>query len=332
MHTVPFNNTNGSSQFPRHCSRDVRMAQFVFPILYTVIFCLGLIMNSLSVWIFIQVPSKSVFIVYLKNTVVADVIMTMVLPFKILTDSGMVPWQVKAFVCRFSAVIFYETMYINIILLGLIGFDRFLKIVRPYRRGCMDRVSTARGISVTVWIVMFGISLPNMILSSKEATPLTVRKCTELKTALGLKWHEAVNYISLVIFWSVFISLTLFYTVISKKVYDSYMKSHSKQTTTRQSTKAKVFIVIIVFFLCFAPFHFVRLPYTYSQTGIIKDCHLSNSLFLAKESTLWLAATNVCMDPFIYVLLCKPFRKMLPGIMSSKTSSLETNINNESTV
>ncbi|XP_063772138.1 P2Y purinoceptor 13 [Pseudophryne corroboree] len=332
MNTNSSNTTNGSSLFPVHCSRDARMTQLVFPILYTVVFCLGVIMNSVSVWIFFQVPSKSVFIVYLKNTVVADVIMTLALLFKILTDSGIAPWQVKAFVCRFSAVIFYVTMYINIILLGFIGFDRFLKIVRPFRRNSMHRVSTARAISLTVWIVMFGLSVPNMILTSEEATPLTVRKCTDLKTALGVKWHEAVNYISLVIFWTTFISLTLFYTVISKKVYDSYTKSHSKQTAARKNTKAKVFIVIIVFFLCFAPFHFVRMPYTYSQTGVIKDCHLSNRLFLAKESTLWVAATNVCMDPLIYVLLCKPFRKMLPGIMNSKISSLETHINNESTV
>ncbi|XP_018421396.1 PREDICTED: P2Y purinoceptor 13-like [Nanorana parkeri] len=307
------------------------MAQIVFPILYTVIFCLGVIMNSLSVCIFCQVPTNSVFIVYLKNTVAADIIMTLALPFKIVTDSEIAPWQVKVFVCRCSAVVFYSAMYVNIILLGLIGLDRFLKIVRPFERRCMDRLSVAKRISLSVWIVIFGISMPNMMLNNKTATPENVSRCSALKTPLGMGWHKAVTYISQLIFWSVFISMTVFYTVISKKVYESYRKSHSKDKTVTKNTKAKVFIVVIVFFLCFAPYHFMRVPYTFSQSGIITDCSLKRMLFLAKESTLWIAATNIFMDPFIYIVLCKPFRKLLPGFSSLGNSSQETPIN-ESTM
>ncbi|XP_075717617.1 P2Y purinoceptor 13 [Rhinoderma darwinii] len=330
MNPEPLNTTNGSTSVI--CSKDVTITQIVFPILYTVIFFLGIIMNCLSAWIFFQVRSKSVFIVYLKNTVAADIIMTLMLPFKILTDSGIGPWQVKAFVCRFSAVIFYETMYINIILLGLIGLDRFLKIVRPFGKYWMDNVSQAKKISVAVWIVIFLLSLPNMILSNQKATPQIIHNCTLLKTALGIKWHEAVAYICIILFWLVFISMILFYTIISKKVYDSYIKSKSKDKASRKKTRFKVFIVVAVFFLCFAPYHFLRLPYTFSQVGIIKDCQMKNKLYLAKESTLWIAATNVLMDPLIYVLLCKPFRKLLPGFNSSSNASLETSIKRESNV
>ncbi|XP_073530831.1 P2Y purinoceptor 13 [Phyllobates terribilis] len=328
MNPETLNTTNGSSSVK--CSRDVTTTQIVFPILYTILFFLGIIMNCLSAWIFFQVPSKSVFIVYLKNTMVADIIMTLMLPFKILTDASMGPWQMKAFVCRFSAVIFYETMYINIILLGLIGLDRFLKIVRPFGQNFMDSVSQAKKISAAVWIVIFSLSLPNMILSSQKATPENIRSCTLLKTPLGVKWHEAVNYICMIIFWLVFISMTLFYTIISKKVYDSYMKSKSKDKASRKKTRFKVFIVVAVFFLCFAPFHFLRLPYTFSQVGIIKDCQLQNMLYVAKESSLWIAATNVLMDPLIYVMLCKPFRKMIPGLYSSTSTNLETTIKESS--
>ncbi|XP_072264061.1 P2Y purinoceptor 13-like [Pyxicephalus adspersus] len=324
-------NLSGRSPAPVNCTHDIKMAQMVFPILYTVVFCLGVFMNSLSICIFCKVPTSSVFIVYLKNTVAADIIMTLALPFKIVTDSEIAPWQVKIFVCRCSAVVFYSAMYVNIILLGLIGMDRFLKIVRPFERRCMDQISIAKRISFSVWIIIFGLSTPNMILNNIKATPENVHSCAKLKTPLGMAWHKAVNYISLMIFWSVFISMTVFYTIISKKVYDSYKKSHSKDKAMRKKTKAKVFIVVIVFFLCFAPFHFMRLPYTFSQSGLITDCTVKRRLFLTKESTLWITATNIFMDPFIYVVLCKPFRKLLPGFSSSGNSSHETAIN-ESTM
>ncbi|KAM9316116.1 P2Y purinoceptor 12 [Gastrophryne carolinensis] len=314
-----------------NCSLDTRTTQVVFPILYTAVFLFGLILNSLSLCIFLKVPSNTVFIIYLKNTVVADIIMTLALPFKIVTESQIGPLWVKVFVCRYSAVVFYTSMYINIILLGLIGLDRFLKIVRPYDRGWIDRPSTAKMISVVVWVIMFAISTPNMILNQPKV-PKNFHRCRDLKTQAGEHWHKATSYICLIVFWSVFISMIIFYTILSKKVYDSYRKCHSRESDPRRNTKAKVYIVVFVFFLCFAPYHFVRLPYTFSQTGIITNCIAQQNLYLTKESTLWLAATNVFMDPLIYVVLCKPFRKMLPRFSDSGHSSQETPINNESTM
>ncbi|XP_053316697.1 P2Y purinoceptor 13 [Spea bombifrons] len=332
MNTETFNNSNGSSLIPRYCSRDNRTTHFVFPVLYAIVFILGFILNTLSLWIFFYVPSSTVFVIFLKNTLVADLLMVLMLPFKILTDSGLAPWKLKYFVCRFSAVLFYETMYISIIFLGLIGLDRFLKIVRPLEKNRMDKTYIAKWISLGVWILIFGISLPNMILSNKNATSESVKKCANLKSPLGLKWHETVNYICQFIFWSVFISMIIFYTIITKKVYKSYQKSRSTNSSRTKKIKARVFVVVVVFFLCFAPFHFSRIPYTFSQTGVIKDCHLQKKLFLAKESTLWMATTNVCMDPLIYVLLCKPFRKLILRFSGSRNPSLETQVANESTV
>ncbi|KAG9494201.1 hypothetical protein GDO78_001838, partial [Eleutherodactylus coqui] len=314
------NTTNGSTSV--NCTRNLKITQTVFTVLYTVIFLLGIIMHCLSGWIFFNVPSKSVFIVYLKNSVVADILMILTLPFKILSDSGIGPSQMSVIVCRFSAVIFHESMYINLILLGLIGWDRFVKIVRPHSRNKMDNVSQAKMISVAVWIVMSLLSLPNMILSSEKADLQSSRNCILLKTPLGVEWHKAVSYMGVIIFWFVFISMILFYTIISKKIYDCYINSKRKGNPSRKK-RLKVFIVVAVFLLCFAPYHFLRLPYTFTQVGIIKDCQLQNRIYVAKETTQWLAATNVIMDPLIYVMLCKPFRKLIPGFKSSSNCSQE---------
>ncbi|KAE8604197.1 hypothetical protein XENTR_v10014611 [Xenopus tropicalis] len=318
-----FNNSNGSSLPPKQCVRDTRISQVVFPVLYALVFLLGLLLNGFSIWIFCKVPSHTVFIVYLKNTLAADFVMICMLPFKILTDSGIGSLQMKAFVCRFSSVVFYVSMYINIILLGLIGLNRVLKIARPFGKKWVDNVFIARALSIAAWLLMFGISIPNMVLSNEKATELTVKKCASLKSKLGIKWHEAVNHFCQFIFWTTFTLMVIFYTIISKKVYESYTNSRSRDSSTTKKTKAKVFIIVAVFFLCFAPFHFARVPYTISQTGGIKDCNVQNKLYIAKETTLWLAATNVCMDPLIYILLCKPFRQLLTKGSRSATTSME---------
>ncbi|XP_077204795.1 P2Y purinoceptor 13-like [Paroedura picta] len=301
------NISNETTSFSGQCHRDTRVAQVVFPVLYTILFLVGFLLNSLAILAFFQIPTTSSFIVYLQNILFSDFIMTLMLPLKILADSELGLWQLKGFVCRFSAVVFYDTMYISIVLLGLISLDRFLKIVRPFGKVWLRTVTSAKILSGFVWLFFFGLSLPNMILSNRKATPLSVKKCTLLKSDLGLKWHEAVTYISQVVFWTVLIFILLFYVVIAKKICSSYRKTQTAECKIKQRAKGKVFIIIAVFFICFAPFHFARVPYTISQTGKTRNCSIQNQLFIAKEGTLWLAATNICMDPLIYILLCRQF-------------------------
>jgi len=122
-----------------------------------------------------------------------------------------------------------------------------------------------------------------------------------------------------VVFWGTLALMAVCYTFISKKVYESYRASKSSSKAASRSTKAKVFVVVGVFFVCFAPFHFARVPYTLTQTrGATNQCHASNALYIAKETTLWLSATNVCLDPLIYVFLCKVFRRRLTATLSRR--------------
>lgn len=115
-----------------------------------------------------------------------------------------------------------------------------------------------------------------------------------------------------VVFWGTLALMVLCYTFISKKVYRSYKASKSRSQAASRKTKAKIFIVVAVFSVCFAPFHFTRVPYTLTQTGgIMTSCQAQSALSVAKQITLWLSTTNVCLDPLIYVFLCQVFRKRL---------------------
>ncbi|KFP79731.1 G-protein coupled receptor 87, partial [Acanthisitta chloris] len=290
--------------------------------LYTLIFLLGLILNSLACWAFFHIASTSTFIVYLKSILVSDFIMTLMLPLKILTDSGLGPWQLKAFVCRFSAVVFYDTMYISIVLLGLIAFDRFLKIVRPFGKFWVQNLTSAKILSGLVWLFFLILSLPNMILSNKTATPQSVRKCASLKSPLGLKWHEAVNYICQFIFWTVLILMLIFYIIIAKKVY---IYKSSKQFISSSSRKRKhnqsIRVVVAVFFTCFLPYHLCRIPFTFSHLDKILDDSAHRILYYCKEMTLFLSACNVCLDPIIYFFMCRSFSRRLFRKSNMRTRS-----------
>ncbi|KAM7412992.1 hypothetical protein PAMA_020398 [Pampus argenteus] len=299
------------------CVRDTSVTAVVFPCLYSVLFLAALALNSLAAWIFFNIPSTSTFVVFLKNVVVADLLMTLTIPLKILSDAGVGSWQLRAFHCRYSAVLFYITMYISILLLGLISLDRYLKIVRPFGKCALQQVRVGQVLSAVVWAVMLSLALPNVILSDQPPKLSKGRiSCSSMKSKVGLLWHEGFNYFCQVIFWGILALMVFCYTFISKKVYESYKASKSRSKSASRRTKAKVFVVVGVFFICFAPFHFIRVPYTLTQTrNGGSNCQ---ALYIAKETTLWLSATNVCLDPLIYVFLCKVFRKRLTAALTSK--------------
>lgn len=308
------NRSNSSSP----CSRDGVVKTLVFPVLYSLLFLLGLSLNSLAVWVFLRIPSRSHFIIYLKNIVVADVIMTFTFPFKVLSDSNMASLGVRVFVCRVSSVLFYLTMYISILFFGLISIDRCRKTLAPFRGTNATRLARRKLLSGAVWASLLALCLPNVVLTSVPPRSHDF-KCSELKTAAGLSWHEVVNYACQVIFWGTLVTVLVCYTLITKELYRSYSrtKAHAGDAAqnSRQSKRkmnANVFLVLAVFFLCFVPFHFARVPYTMSQTrGLLFDCKLKLFFFQLKESTLFLSSLNSLLDPLIYFFLCKSFRTTL---------------------
>ncbi|XP_066097822.1 P2Y purinoceptor 14 [Saccopteryx bilineata] len=293
------------------CPHNTVITRQIVPALYLVVFATGVLLNGVSGWVFVHVPSSKSFIVYLKNIVVADFLMSLTFPFKILSDSGLGPWQLSVFVCRASAVLFYINMYVSIAFFGLIGSDRYCKIVRPLLTSAVQSVPGSKLLSVAVWALMLLLAVPNIILTDRSVRDVTRVRCMELKNELGLKWHKASNYIFVGIFWLVFLLLVVFYTAITRKIFKSHLKSRRNSILVKRKSSRNIFSIMLVFFVCFVPYHIARVSYTQSQTGAHYSCRSRETLLYVKEFTLLLSAANVCLDPIIYFFLCQPFREVL---------------------
>ncbi|XP_078057926.1 P2Y purinoceptor 14-like [Mustelus asterias] len=287
---------------------NTAVTKVVFPVLYLVVFIGGLLLNTLTAWIFCHIPNQSSFVVYLKNIVTTDVVMVLTLPFKILADVGLGPWQLKAFVCRYTMVLFYSNMSLSIMFLGLISFDRYLKVVRPRKNLMVQRVAFAKVISAGCWVVMMGFALPNIILTNKTPTNETAAQCFLLKSQMGKNWHKLIVIKCQVIFWITFVLLMVSYSAILKKIYWSDQKFQKDSSNVRKKANRNIFSIMGVFVVCFVPYHIIR-P-LYDKNRAEKNC-TSFTLYYAKEVTQLLCALNVCLDPIIYFLLCKSFSKLL---------------------
>lgn len=316
-------NLNSSDSTNQSDFRSI-FTQQVLPPLYISIFVLGLCLNAVAAWIFFRVPADSGLVVYLKNMAVADLLMLLSFPFKVAPDLGFVGWELDVIVCRYTAVLFYFSMSVGILFIGFISLERYVKVVCfspssstiPTSGSRFSVVSVlrllqsptfARVLSVLTWALLFLCCAPNSILTS-NLDKQNSKDCMKLKSPLGKKWHKVSSYISGSLFWVTLLIVTFSYTSIARQVYRC-MRNTSD--ICRKSNRS-IFSILVVFFICFVPYHVCRVPFTLSQvypTDFSKDARFW--LYQIKEGTLFLSAMNVCLDPVVYFLLCGTFRESL---------------------
>ncbi|TSN21162.1 G-protein coupled receptor 87 [Bagarius yarrelli] len=288
-------------------------SSIIFVCLYTIIFLAGLLLNCMAVWVFFQIQTqKRTFMLYLRNMAVADLLITLTLPINMLTEAGFASQNLRVISCNYTAVLFYCCMYASILFLGLVALDRYLKIIKPFGGkfgACLYSYSFTVVMAVTVWFSMTALSLPNTILTN-QTTVVEINNCAELKSSLGLHWHVVVVHINIFIFFLVLITLLTCYISIYRHIHRSSAQFVIVGGTTANKPRKgqNILVLLVVFFICFVPYHLCRIPFTYGQT---ERAEINSTLVNGKKTTLLLCMFNVCLDPIIYFLMCKSFRSKL---------------------
>lgn len=322
------------SDFSSAFTRDV------LPPLYFLICVVGTALNAVAACIFFRVPSDSALVVYLKNMVVADLLMAATFPFRLAAQLGLGGWRLHVVMCRYVAVLFYSSMYVGILFMGFISLDRYIKVARHTSPSsaaassssscwsCSGRatflhllqsVGFARVLAFFTWGLLLLSVLPNVLLTSRPAHEGNSRQCMQLKTPLGMQWHRVSSLFSVGLFWLTLLVLTFCYTSIACRIYQSYRRVRHNSSEARRKSGRSIFSILVVFLVCFVPYHVCRVPYTLSQMPA--SGYSWNSRFLLfqlKEGTLFLSALNVCLDPVIYFLMCRTFRDSLLKKLSGR--------------
>ncbi|XP_029922250.1 P2Y purinoceptor 13-like [Myripristis murdjan] len=290
---------------------------FSVTVLYLAMFPIALVLNGVAAWVSIHLRSTSSFMVYLKNIVAADLFMTLTLPIKAASDLPGASMRLYVLVCRYFTVIFYSCMYTSITLLGLVSVDRFFKIVRP-KMMFGQKLLFSKMMSAFVWVMLFGgTAIPTIVLTNQSPVNMTGVTCMSLKGRDGLNFHGRMVIYLNAFFWFVSVVTVVSYICIAKKVIQSFKNSGSTNNQGKQKTKLRVFLVLAVFFVCYGPYHLVRIPYTFQQVKPVGTClHFK----FIKEISLWLATTNICLDPLLYVFLCREFREKLMSMIKCVAS------------
>uniref|UniRef100_A0A8C4VT80 Probable G-protein coupled receptor 34 n=2 Tax=Gopherus evgoodei TaxID=1825980 RepID=A0A8C4VT80_9SAUR len=281
----------------------------VFIIFYSIIFVIGLVGNIIALFAFFYINHKRNSIqIYLLNVAIADLLLIFCLPFRILYHINRNTWMLGLIFCKIVGTLFYMNMYISIILLGLISVDRYVKINKSIRRPKMLTATRSRYICCILWAIAV-IGFIMTVANSVKREEYNSTMCFHYRDKQNAKMEAILNYILATVFWIVFFLLILSYIKIAENLLKISKKRADFPNAGKYSTTARnSFIVLIIFTLCFVPFHIFRFVYITSQLQHI-SCNWKEIIHKCNEIMLLFSAFNSCLDPVMYFLMSSSVRK-----------------------
>ncbi|NWI92659.1 GPR34 protein, partial [Pitta sordida] len=316
---------NGSCLFE---DNSLSLTLIVF---YSIIFVVGLVGNLIALFAFLCIHQKRNSIqVYLLNVAVADLLLIFCLPFRILYHVQEDTWKFGQILCKIVGTLFYMNMYISIVLLGLISLDRYIKINKSVRRPKM--LTTPR--SIQICCIVWAIAVTGFIVvvapSFFKSQDRYSTQCFHYRSKHDAKMEAILNYITVIIFWIVFFLLILSYVKIAKNLLKmSRRRSNFPNAGKYNKTARNSFIVLIIFTICFVPYHMFRFVYITSQLQNL-SCPWQEIIHKCNEVMLIFSSFNSCLDPVMYFLMSRSVRKTVLQLICRKFHG-DSSLNLEST-
>uniref|UniRef100_A0A8C8VLW2 G-protein coupled receptors family 1 profile domain-containing protein n=1 Tax=Pelusios castaneus TaxID=367368 RepID=A0A8C8VLW2_9SAUR len=288
--TSPCNDGNGSGRFK----------SLFLPIIYCLVFVFCLVGNALVLWVLLT--SKKVITmtdVCLLNLAVSDLLFVFPLPFQAHYASE--EWIFGNGACKIMAGIYYIGFYSSIFFITLMSIDRYIAIVHAVYAIRARTATCGIIISVILWTMAGLASIPNMMFN-QEVEIEQFLECVPIYPPGKETWRFfsqfEVNVLGLLIPLSILIYC---YSQILKNL---------KSCKNRNKIKAikLIFIIVVVFFLFWAPFNIVLFLDSLQSLHIINDCETSQRLALALQLTESISFIHCCLNPVIYAFVGERFK------------------------
>ncbi|XP_016095043.1 C-X-C chemokine receptor type 4-like [Sinocyclocheilus grahami] len=287
------------------------------PIVYGIIFVLGIIGNGLVVLVMgFQKKSKNMTDKYRLHLSIADLLFVLTLPFwAVDAASG---WLVGGFLCVTVNMIYTLNLYSSVLILAFISLDRYLAVVRATNSQNFRRLLAERVIYLGVWLPATLLTVPDLVFAKVHNAGMnTICELTYPQQA-NIVWKAVFHFQHIIVGFLLpgLIILTCYCIIISK-----LSKNSKGQALKRKALKTTV-ILILCFFICWLPY----------CAGILVDALvilnvISHSCFLEQGLEKWiffteaLAYFHCCLNPILYAFLGVKFSKSARNALSISSRS-----------
>ncbi|XP_040014608.1 P2Y purinoceptor 1-like [Xiphias gladius] len=237
--------------------------------------------------------------IFMLNLGLADLLYLFTLPFLVHYYSRKSQWRFGQTFCKVTRFCFNLNLYGSIGFLTCISIYRYLGIVHPMR--VMGKITSRHSLAISalVWLLVVIQILPDMFFDKND--PKSPLSCFDTTSNDLIK-----SYLPYSIAWTItgFAVPLVIILVCYGHVVVVLVKKANVNPLLRQRCLKLVVILVILFSICFIPYHVFR--NVNLKTRILKQngvCHTSfHDVYIAHQVGRCLACLNSAINPLIYIV------------------------------
>ncbi|XP_039545643.1 coagulation factor II (thrombin) receptor-like 1, tandem duplicate 1 isoform X2 [Pimephales promelas] len=281
-----------------------KLTQIFFPVVYIIVFIVGLPANALAIWVFLfRTKKKHPSSIFMANLALADLLFIIWLPLKIAYHFNGNHWIYGEALCKVLVGFFYGNMYCSTAFIACISVQRYWAIVHPLSQQKRNN-KLAAGVSVCVWLVVWVVTVPLYLYDQTvKVTNLNIVTCHDV-TRPSQSLYPSIYFLTMgIVGFVVPCTVNIVAYVLMLRALKSSM-TDANIVEKRRKAVILIVTVLVMFMLCFTPSNImVLVHYSLLYLGV----HDSGYGFYI--STLCLASLNSCVDPFVYYFISDEFRE-----------------------
>ncbi|KAK0147425.1 Relaxin-3 receptor 1 [Merluccius polli] len=282
---------------------------------YSVVCAVGLVGNLLVLF-FIRVRQerkKSRVNFFVLNLAVTDFQFVLTLPFWAVDTALDFSWPFGDAMCKIILSVTVMNMYASVFFLTAMSVTRYWSVASAVKDRTRRRSVSAKWVCAVIWAMATVATAPTSIYSS--VTNVTGEKLCLLRFPGGQYWLAVYHIQKILVGFVVpMCVVSVSYLLLLRFVRLRSMKPGNPRR--RSQVTRSVTIVVLSFFLCWMPNQAITFWSVLVKLGAAnwdKAYYVVHTYVF--PVTVCLAHTNSCLNPIIYCLMRKEFRKKLKDLI-----------------
>lgn len=299
----------------------------VIPVLYMLIFILGLSGNGIVIFTVWRAQGKRrAADVYIGNLALADLTFVVTLPLWAVYTAMTYHWPFGVALCKISSYVVLLNMYASVFCLTCMSFDRYLAIVHSLTSSQLRTRGHIRASLAAIWVLSGLLAAPTLLFRTTKYEPQTdhISCAMDFSLVASSKKEENMWVAGLSIsssalgFLLPFLAMMVCYCFIGCTVTRHFNTLRKEDQRKRRLLKI-ITTLVVVFAVCWLPFHLVKTADALSYMDLVPDtCDFLRFLLLAHPYATCLAYINSCLNPFLYAFFDLRFRSQCLSLLNLK--------------
>ncbi|XP_062326648.1 relaxin-3 receptor 1 [Osmerus eperlanus] len=299
--------------------------RIVISVVYSVVCAVGLVGNLLVFFLMRlrQGRKKSSINFFIINLAVTDFQFVLTLPFWAVDTALDFSWPFGDAMCKIILSVTVMNMYASVFFLTAMSVTRYWSVASALKNRVRQRSCSVKWICAVLWVSATVATAPTTIFST--VTVVAGEKLCLLRFPEGHDWLALYHIQKIIIAFVIpMLIVCICYLMLLRFIRLRSMNNNNNPKRRSRVTKS-VTIVVLSFFLCWMPNHAITFWGVLVKFNAVywdKSYYMVHTYVF--PVTVCLAHANSCLNPVLYCLMRREFRKMLKDLfwkMSSPATS-----------